>query len=151
MQLYINIENIRFANEINYTVKIDDNLDIDSVKVPSLILQPFLENALWHGLSTKKGEKNLSLEIENGSSHFIIIKITDNGVGRKTSGEIKAKKSLNRKSVGISLTKERLENFSKQYTSNYKLEIIDLYNNEEPKGTQVVLKIPTEKLVLKTA
>lgn len=151
MQLYINIENIRFANEINYTVKIDDALDPDSVKVPSLILQPFLENALWHGLSTKKGEKNISLGVEKGNSNYIIIKITDNGVGRKTSGEIKAKKSLNRKSVGISLTKERLENFSKQYTSNYKLEIIDLYNNEEPKGTQVILKIPIEKLVLKTA
>lgn len=151
MQLYINIENIRFANEINYSVNIDEDIDTSLIKVPSLILQPFLENALWHGLSTKEGKKNITLTVEKKNTHYTIIKITDNGVGRKASAEIKAKKSLNRRSVGISLTKERLENFSKQYTSNFKLEIIDLYDNDKPNGTQVILKIPTEKLVLKTA
>lgn len=151
MQLYINIENIRFANEINYSVNIDKDIDTSLIKVPSLILQPFLENALWHGLSTKEGKKNITLTVEKKNTHYTIIKITDNGVGRKASAEIKAKKTLNRRSVGISLTKERLENFSKQYTSNFKLEIIDLYDNDKPNGTQVILKIPTEKLVLKTA
>lgn len=151
MSLYMNIENIRFSNEINYTVSVDKTIDTSLVKVPSLILQPFLENAIWHGLSTKKGQKNITLKVENKHPGFVTIKITDNGVGRKVSAEIKSKKSLNRKSVGIALTKERLENFSKHFTANYKLEIIDLYNDNVPIGTQVVLKIPTTKTVLKTA
>lgn len=151
MQLYINIENIRFANEINYNVEIEEGIDTDTINVPSLILQPFLENALWHGLSTKKGVKNILLTVKNNTQHYITIEITDNGVGRKASGEIKANKSLNRKSIGIALTKERLENFSKQFTRNYKLDIIDIQENSKPAGTKIILNIPTKKLVLKTA
>ena len=72
--LYMNIENIRFSNEINFTVDIKDDIDTHLIKVPSLILQPFLENALWHGLSSKDGEKKIDLEIKKGKNGFIEIK-----------------------------------------------------------------------------
>jgi tetratricopeptide (TPR) repeat protein len=153
MKLYMNIENIRFSNEINYTTKVDESIDLESVKVPSLILQPFLENALWHGLSTKKDNKNINLEITKNNNGFVTITITDNGIGRKESERINSNKLLKRKSVGIAITNERLANFFKGHQDGYSIEIKDLYDtNQNPAGTRVIINIPIENFPkLKTA
>jgi len=144
IELYMNIENIRFSNEINFNISIDDDIDIHTVKIPSLILQPFLENALWHGLSSKKGEKNIDVQVSRGDRNFIDISITDNGVGRDASEIIKRSKVLKRKSVGIEITKERLANFAKDYQNTFDVTIIDLFDKEHNStGTRVVLHIPT--------
>lgn len=152
MELYMNIENMRFSNQIQYTPKVESGIDTSLIKVPSLILQPFLENALWHGLSSKEGKKKIDLLVEKKNPDFITVKITDNGVGRSESKKIEDNKSLKKKSVGIALTKERLANFSKNFSSNYKLNIIDLKDaNGNPSGTCVVIDIPIEQLRLRTA
>ncbi|MFT7001096.1 MAG: tetratricopeptide (TPR) repeat protein, partial [Spirosomataceae bacterium] len=114
MKLYLNIENIRFSNKINYSINVDERINPDSIKIPSLILQPFIENAIWHGLSLKEGEKNLDIHVYASNDDRVVIKIIDNGIGRKRSGEIKARKTLNQASVGIELTTERLKNFFKE-------------------------------------
>lgn len=143
-ELYMNIENIRFSNEINFKTNINESLDIHTIKIPSLILQPFLENALWHGLSSKEGEKNITLDVNPGEEGFINITISDNGVGRDAAEKIKEAKVLKRKSVGIDITKERLANFSKDYQNSFHVEIIDLYNDSNaPAGTKITLHIPT--------
>ena len=152
MLLYMNIENIRFSNEIDYSVTIEKGVDINTIMVPSLILQPFLENSIWHGLSSKKEDKSITLEVSKKTPSYITISITDNGVGRKVSSSIKSNKTLNRKSVGIALTKERLANFSKRFSMPYHLKFNDLYdNNNNPIGTQVVIEIPVGQIHLKTA
>lgn len=144
VELYMNIENIRFSNDINFTIDVHEDIDIHTVKIPSLILQPFLENALWHGLSSKEGEKDISLKLSPGEAGFINIAITDNGVGRDMAEKIKEGKILKRKSVGIDITKERLANFSKDYQNSFHVEIIDIYNDSnEPSGTKILLHIPT--------
>jgi tetratricopeptide (TPR) repeat protein len=143
MDLYMNIENIRFSNEIKYITDIDKNLELTKIKVPPLVLQPFLENALWHGLSSKKGTKKISLTIFKPSKEFIEINIEDNGIGRKASAVIKANKVINRKSIGIALTKERLNNFIKDFKNPFSLIFNDLVDDENiAKGTKVILKIP---------
>ena len=143
-ELYMNIENIRFSHEIDFDIKIDPDIDPHLVKIPSLILQPFLENALWHGLSPKKGEKFIELEVSRKQKGFIEISITDNGVGREAAERLKESKVLKRKSVGIDITKERLANFSKDYQNSFHLEIMDLFDeNRKARGTRVVLHIPT--------
>ena len=142
--LYMNIENIRFSNEINFKMIVDEGIDTHIIKIPSLILQPFLENALWHGLSSKEGEKSIVLQISKGKKGLINIAITDNGVGREMAKKLKDNKVLKRKSVGISITKERLANFSKDYQNNFELEIHDLFDSRgEASGTRVILNIPT--------
>ncbi|WP_244156158.1 tetratricopeptide repeat-containing sensor histidine kinase [Maribacter ulvicola] len=144
VELYMNIENIRFSNEINFNVHIKDDLDTHQIKIPSLILQPFLENALWHGLSSKDGLKNIDLEIAKGKNGFIEIIITDNGVGRDAAQKIKDSKILKRKSVGIDITKERLANFSRDYENYFHVDIIDKFDEHtNPIGTQIVIYIPT--------
>lgn len=144
VELYMNIENIRFSNEINFNISVDEGIDVHTVKIPSLILQPFLENALWHGLSSKEGEKKINLNISKGKNNFINISISDNGVGRAAAEVIKESKILKRKSVGIAITKERLANFSRDYQNTFDFTIIDLYDEKEnATGTKVVLHIPT--------
>ncbi|QNM87136.1 histidine kinase [Polaribacter pectinis] len=143
MDLYMTIENIRFSNEIDFQIKVDESVSLETIKVPPLLLQPFLENSIWHGLSSKKTNKKITLSIaENNKKHLSII-IADNGIGRKASAKIKAEKSINRKSIGINLTKERLTNFVKNLKKNYSITYEDLLDdNKTAIGTKVILKIP---------
>ncbi len=141
--LYMNIEDIRFSNNIKYSVIIDRSVDVEHIKIPSLILQPFLENALWHGLSTKQGEKIITVHITKIQEEFIKISVIDNGIGRKASERIKENKVLKRQSLGVDITKERLANFSKDYLNSFKIEFVDLYDNSKKAvGTEVILTIP---------
>ena len=144
VELYMNIENIRFSNEIDFKISMDKDVSPDNIKVPSLTLQPFLENALWHGLSPKEGEKQIHLNIKKNGDHHITIEITDNGIGRTAAQANKENRVLKRKSVGIRITKERLANFARDYQNKFDVQIVDLFDKEgHPKGTKVVLEIPT--------
>ncbi len=143
-ELYVQIENIRFENSVNFTVSILDDIDLDAIKIPPLILQPFLENAIWHGLSLKKGDKNLLIElIDNKENSCVNINIIDNGIGRVKALEIKKQRIHHKKSLGIQLTKDRLKAFMKEFNKDYSIEIVDLYDdNKEALGTQIIIKIP---------
>ncbi|WP_261793675.1 tetratricopeptide repeat-containing sensor histidine kinase [Psychroserpens burtonensis] len=144
MKLYMNIENIRFSDEIDFQIDVDDTINTASIKIPSLVLQPFLENALWHGLSSKKEDKKIRLHVYRTQDNYVIISIEDNGIGRVESNKINRDKLIQRKSVGIAITKARLANFSKGYTNGYQIEIEDLYDDyQNSTGTKVIVKIPT--------
>ena len=152
MELYMNIENIRFNDEIDFKITIDKSVNPENIKVPSLILQPFLENALWHGLSSKKEDKQIRLEVKQQDEQHVMISITDNGVGRKASASIKNQKTLKRKSLGLKLTRERLDNFSKGFRNDYAIKIVDLYNDQnQPIGTKVIIEIPLIQSIRESA
>lgn len=145
MKLYMNIENIRFSNEIDFNVTVDPTINTEVTKIPSMVLQPFLENSLWHGLSSKAENKKIDLIVSKKSPNFITVEIIDNGIGRIASRKINDNKKLKRNSVGIDITKARLANFSESFPNSYTLEIEDLYDGETPCGTKVTLQIPTNK------
>jgi len=116
---------------------------MEGIKLPSLVLQPFIENAIWHGLSSKKGDKKIILEVLKTSTNHITINIIDNGIGREQSAFIKQNKTIKKKSVGLTLTKERLLNFEKNYKHKFQLNFEDLKDeNNIAIGTKVILKIP---------
>lgn len=145
MNLYMNIENIRFSKSITYIEDIDSNLNTDTIRVPPLILQPFIENAIWHGLSPKKGDKQIILEAFKLSDNMMEINIIDNGIGRVAAEKIKQKKSLSlsRKSVGIELTTERLTTFYNELADQFSLVYEDLEDEKRnPTGTKVTLRMP---------
>jgi len=143
MDLYMSIENIRFSNEIKHETIIAPSINLDTIKVPPLVLQPFLENAIWHGLSSKKGSKEIIISVNQSTKKFIEINIEDNGIGRIESAKIKAQKKINRKSIGINLTKERLTNFVKDLQNSFSLNYQDLIDtNNKPTGTKLTIQIP---------
>lgn len=144
IKLYVKIENIRFNNTIDFIVDVDKTLNLTAIKIPSLITQPFIENAIWHGLSLKENDRKLVLKISRENSLQLKIEIIDNGIGRVKSAQIKEKKLHKRTSFGIKLSKERLMHFSSDFKGDYKLTFSDLYQEAIPSGTKVTLLIPIQ-------
>jgi len=143
MNLYMTIENIRFDNNIEYVENIDPDLNTDTIKIPPLVLQPFLENSIWHGLSSKEGKKRITIEAKEKYKNIVEVTIMDNGIGREAAEKIKKNKSLKRKSVGIELTRQRLITFCNEFTDEFSLKYYDLVDKDKnPVGTIVSLYIP---------
>ncbi|MFH1320671.1 MAG: two-component regulator propeller domain-containing protein [Bacteroidota bacterium] len=143
LKLYIELEQLRFENRFDYTIAVDPAIDIDYVKIPPMLIQPYVENALIHGLLPKpgKGEIHISLKREN---IFVTCTVEDNGIGRKRSEELK-KQNYNKlyKPAGMKLTKERIETLNILKKSNLSVEVTDLANTKgEPSGTRVKIYIP---------
>ena len=144
ISLYMNIENIRFDHAIDFSIEIEEGVNPSLVRIPSLILQPFLENALWHGLSLKEGSKTLKLSIQRNTEAYIQIVIQDNGIGRVAAEQLKEDRLLQRRSYGIAITRERLTNFSKTFQNRFMLDMKDLFNPDgSAAGTEVSISIPT--------
>lgn len=142
MELYVSIENIRFNGELRFQVEKTPNLFLEDIKLPSLILQPFLENAIWHGLPLA-AEKKLKIVVTKAEEDKIAIHIEDSGIGRQRSKEINFRKLHKKDSVGIKMTRERLNIFYKGYTTNYSLTFEDLVDPDgNPAGTRVSLLLP---------
>jgi len=139
MKLYLDFEKLRFDNGFDFDIEIDGQNVLD-VQLPPLIVQPFIENAIWHGLMARldsKGELHISFKIEEKVLH---VTVEDNGVGREKAKENNSKRSLKEGSVGLQITKERLKGLSFRTGKKNEFEIVDLYDeNNQPKGTLVNL------------
>ena len=144
LQLYLELEMLRFENKFEYNIDIDDEIDDYDTQIPSMIIQPFLENAIWHGLMPKVGESKLNIEFEQ-EDNFIICKVKDNGVGRKAAAEANKTRNHQHKSTGIANTVKRLSLLSNIKDESTLMQITDLEENGEAKGTLVTLKIPIKK------
>lgn len=95
LELYLEIENLRFEENIKYTITIDESLSTTSIHIPIMMLQPFIENSIWHGLLNKSGEKTVNISFSLYEVNYIYCIIEDNGTGRKKTGfDIIDKKSL---------------------------------------------------------
>jgi ligand-binding sensor domain-containing protein len=140
--LYVELEQLRFENSFDFHLNVAPEVDTHSLVIPALLLQPYIENAIWHGLmplEDRKGVINLTIAAQN---EFLKIHITDNGIGRTASDQIKKKIVYkNHKSVGMELTGKRIEVFGQE--STFSLQIIDNYNDlREPCGTTVEIILP---------
>ena len=134
LELYISIENLRFKNTIDFSLNIDESVNLETIKIPPLILQPFIENAIWHGLSPKEGSKKLKVSVVNDSLNYVQIIIEDNGIGRKKAKEFKAQKMIKKDSIGLKLTQERLAVFSNHLKQKHQIIFEDL-----EAGTRVII------------
>lgn len=146
IQMYVEIESDRFKNNIVYETQIEEGLSIDHILIPSLLLQPFVENSIWHGLTTKKGQKRLQITVNSleGSAAYLQICIEDNGVGRKASQLRNHENPFKSKSLGLSIIQDRLEFFTKKYSGDFKFDVVDLLDDKTGAalGTKVVLTMP---------
>jgi len=140
LKLYLSIENIRFNSEINIVFSIDPEVDLKSIKIPPMLLQPFVENAIWHGLMLKgEGAKEVVIQVtKEGNSCFM--RIEDNGIGRAKSQESQKNRALKKNSYGLKLVQERLDLFNKQNEFNYHYKIFDQTDAENnPCGTRIII------------
>jgi LytS/YehU family sensor histidine kinase len=145
IQLYLDMEELRFHEQFTYTINVDKTLETDKISVPPMLIQPYLENAVWHGLLPKKAADNrLEMDIKKyGNS--LIITIEDNGIGREKAADMKSKTALSddHKSFGMKLTAERFDIINKMNLESASVKIIDLKNDMgEGIGTRVVLTLP---------
>jgi ligand-binding sensor domain-containing protein len=144
LELYLALENLRMEGELQYTFELDNILDSGQVYIPSMILQPFVENAILHGLLNKTGPKRLKIRIKKEIS-YLYCEIEDNGVGRKAAKKLNEGRTHKHISTAIKSTEERLEILNKSIGLSKKMtvSIEDLYDeNEDPCGTKVRVYIP---------
>lgn len=141
LKLYTNMEQIRFENKFDFIIKMDDEVKPKELLIPPMLLQPYIENAILHGINPKKSRGKIVLEIKRQEA-FLIIVISDDGIGREASKAYKKDSILQKKSLGLSITKSRLD---LAHTSKHKasMEIVDHYDAaQNPSGTTVILRIP---------
>lgn len=140
LNLYISLENLRIP-DLQFSLSVDSAIRTEQIQIPNMILQPYIENAIWHGLSHKVGTRILKLKIKQVKD-ATEYEIEDNGVGRNKSQEMKNQFRKEHKSKGMELISKRLELLSRKFGSVIQVNITDVLINEEVKGTLINIKVP---------
>jgi len=139
LQLYVKLEHNRFKDKFDYTITIDEQIAVDTYTIPPMLLQPYIENAIWHGLRYKKEKGSLTINMLAKNENTISIVIEDNGVGRKKSMEMKTKNQLKQKSKGMSTITKRIGILNNMYKDKVNVTITDSFSNGT--GTKVTVDL----------
>lgn len=138
VKLYLGLEHNRFSEKFDYTLKIDENLDTDQIKIPPMVVQPYIENAIWHGLRYRDSKGYLLVEYKL-TGQALKITVEDNGIGRQKSQALKTDNQKRNSSTGMSNIEGRVSILNKMYNGGIQVAVEDL---NESGGTRVVLEIP---------
>lgn len=142
LKLYLELEALRFEGRFEYRVTVPKDLDIEMLKVPPLIIQPYAENAIWHGLMHKEEKGNLEIDITQQQDH-LVFRIKDDGIGRKQSAAMTSKSATKHKSMGLKITADRIAMLQRSASKDSPVVINDLENADgTAAGTEVIIKIP---------
>jgi hypothetical protein len=140
--LYLNLEALRFNYHFDYKISVPKDMDISALHVPPLILQPYVENAIWHGLMHKEEKGQLDIDISEEDDH-VYFKVTDNGIGRKRASELSSKSATKHKSMGLKITAHRIAMMQNSNGLESPVKINDLVNPDgTAAGTEVIIKMP---------
>ena len=140
LALYMDMENLRLRQSFTYKIRLAEGLDANNTEIPPMLLQPYVENAIWHGLMHKEERGLITIELKT-ENNFLLCSIEDNGVGRKRSAELRSRK-IKKTSMGMKITQERIDIINKAYSTDTSVRIIDLVSPEgEAMGTRVEVRI----------
>jgi ligand-binding sensor domain-containing protein len=143
LELYMKFEQLRFEDKLRYAIEIDANIDTQFTKIPPLLIQPYIENAIWHGLMHRPKGGKVTLRLKEVDENLLHIEIEDDGIGRTAAAELKSKSAMRKKSFGMTITSERIQLVNEIFKTNTQVSIQDLINTEgEACGTKVVIEIP---------
>ncbi|MGZ3924412.1 MAG: histidine kinase [Flavisolibacter sp.] len=140
LELYLSLEKLRIP-DLTFSIITDPAIDKEETLIPNMILQPYIENALWHGFSHKVGDKKLKLTIQKDNGG-VVYEVKDNGVGRKRSAELKSLYRQEHKSKGMELLTKRFKLFSDEFGSDIETRVTDIMNNGTVTGTRVTIIVP---------
>lgn len=137
---YLKLEHDRFNDKFDYSIQLDPDLNMEQIKIPSMLVQPFIENSIWHGLRylEEKGHLELIIAIEKGQ---LIISVKDTGIGRKKSQEIKTKNQKNYRSIGIQNIYKRIDIIKQVYKIPVEISISDSNPLDMNGNTGTIVKI----------
>ncbi len=138
LELYLKLENHRFKEKFDYSFIVDPKIDQENIQIPPMLIQPYIENAVWHGLRYKEEKGYLKVEIISGENLKVIIE--DNGIGRKKSMELKTKNQQEIASTGLKNINNRLQIINQIHKTNLQVHIDDV-NKENHTGTRVTIDI----------
>lgn len=142
LTLYLDIEKMRFNEGFQYWINIEGGLDTEGVKIPPMLIQPYVENAIWHGLMHKEGGGNVTISIAQKLDNLLEINILDDGVGREKAKILKSKSAIKNKSLGMEITDNRLSLINHLYGVSAEVYVQDLIDNEGVAcGTNVRLQL----------
>jgi sensor histidine kinase YesM len=151
LELYLDMERLRFEYAFDYSFTFTNATDAGIVSIPPMLLQPFCENAIWHGFRNKDGQGHININIRT-EEDLLECTITDNGIGRKQAAAFKNKSPKKERSLGLQITRERLALFSEENNAAADFEIEDLADEKGTStGTRVILKIAHKKLIEEAA
>jgi LytS/YehU family sensor histidine kinase len=138
---YLDLEKLRMENKFDYNIEVDENVEADEVQIPSMIIQPFVENAIWHGIAPLEKKGMIIIKFRLLSERSLRIIIEDNGIGMKQSAtySIKTEKHLN---LGMEMTRKRLELLGKKLNVPAGIEFRETFPGSPNPGTEVVLVVP---------
>lgn len=134
VQLYLELEKLRFKDKLTYHIQVDEHLSPDMIEVPILLLQVYIENAIWHGIKHKAEGGKVIVSVSKIGDNRVEIVIEDDGVGRKLSRQLKTDAYLDRESMGMGLNERRIANMNLLHKRDIKVVITDL---QKPNGTRV--------------
>lgn len=143
ISLYLKLEHYRFRDKFDYEIKIDEDINAEVIEIPPMLLQPYIENAVWHGLRYKETKGFLSLHMRK-NAHGLEVEIIDNGIGRKRSAALKTENQKKQTSTGLKNIEERLRIINKVYKAHYSVNIHDL-DHASGDGTKVLIHVPEHK------
>ena len=143
LQLYIELEAMRFDNKFDWKIDIEDRIDTDYIEIPAMLLQPYVENAILHGLTPLKSGGHLEISMRMQGNN-LLCRIKDNGIGRDRAREMRQLSGRkDHHSLGMKITSDRLELINNLHGSHLSMTITDLKNEDgSPAGTQVDIFIP---------
>jgi tetratricopeptide (TPR) repeat protein len=142
LTLYLKLESLRFKGKFQYEIIVDDKIDPMMFKIPSLLIQPFVENSVWHGIQNKEGVGKIQITF-NLSEKSIFCSIEDNGIGRESAEKLKYNETNNHVSLGGSITQARIKLLKSLYGNKLGIRYIDLKDySDNPTGTRVELYLP---------
>lgn len=147
LKLYVEMESLRFDNKFDYTIYVTADISTETIEIPSMLVQPYVENAIWHGLLHKENKGLLTIIFAKNEENELIATIEDNGIGREKAGVLKSKQVLKKKSYGIQITENRIALINKMQNINTSCSIEDLkdYNNNSL-GTKITIRIPIKQI-----
>lgn len=140
---YLKLENMRFSDKFDFEIEVNPDLEIENIEVAPTMLQPFIENSIWHGVRYLEGRKG-SIVVRFGEIHekFLLCTVEDDGIGRRLSSERKSIDQKKRRSRGISIIMDRIAILNLMNKSNCRILIEDLYPKREESGTKVIIELP---------
>ncbi|MFN8265674.1 MAG: histidine kinase [Chitinophagaceae bacterium] len=147
LRLYVEIESLRFDHKFDYEITIDPSINTETTEVPSMLIQPYVENAIWHGLLHKNEKGKLIIDFSKGDQNNLLVTIDDNGVGRMKAAELKSKQLLKNKSFGMKITEDRIQIINRTQHIHATCEVTDKKDDRGfAAGTSVKLSIPFQTL-----